>query len=111
MGNLDVLNDTLSNVVTELCGVNIKLNPFNGCLTDFNRFCIVEFSHALNFSEDYMVSVLENVTLVLVHVDLGLFSFLNLHNDEVFGLFSIMVIDNVLVTIVNEGGAPWAESL
>ena len=58
-----------------------------------------------------MISLLENVALVLMHVNSSLFSLLDLHDDEVFGLLSVVVIDYMLVSVIDESGSPGTEAL
>ena len=58
-----------------------------------------------------MISLLENVALVLMHVYSSLFSLLDLHNDEVFGLLSVVVVDDMLVSVIDESGSPGTKAL
>ena len=51
------------------------------------------------------------MAFVFMHVDLSLFTLLNLHDNEVFGLLTIVIIDDVLVSIIDKGGTPRTESL
>ena len=58
-----------------------------------------------------MISLLENVTLVFMHVNSSLFSLLDLHDDKVFGLLSVVIVDDMFVSVVDESGSPWSEAL
>lgn len=59
----------------------------------------------LNFLEPDIISVLEAVSLVLMTVDES-FSVLSDSNDDGrSALFSIFIVDDVLVTIIDEGKA------
>lgn len=80
-------------------------------LNDLVRATVVYLFHALHLSEFDVISFLVDVSFVFMSGNNGFLTFLNHHNDEVFGLFSIGICDHMVVSEVNEGISPWTEGL
>lgn len=63
----------------------------------------VELGHALDFSERHVVSVLEDVALVLVYSHDSWVALGDVGYNEILGLFAVLVVDHEFVAVIEEG--------
>ena len=109
--HLDVLDDTLTSVLTEVACIDSKAEAVSLRVKDFDVRQVVQLSHAFNLDELDEVTVLVSVTLVLVHMDSWFVALLDATDDELLGLLTILISDLKLRTVVKESVGHDSESL
>lgn len=77
LGDLDVLNYSLSQVVSKGGAVNVESNGVGGCIDNLDWLSLVYLGHALHFAQNYVVSFLVDVSFVFVQSHFRLCSLLN----------------------------------
>lgn len=118
----NILNSSLSCIIWKFRWVNLQCDCVNCCRDNFNWFSFINFCHSFDFSQYYVVSFLENMSFVFMTCNSsGSFfsssffwahsSFFNHGDDEIFGNFTIMICDNMVITIINESITPWSKCL
>jgi len=109
--NFDIFNNALSCVITESSWIQIDSNCKYSSFYNFSRLQSIYLSHSLNFSELDIVTFLIWMSFIFMQCYICLLSFFYHSYNEWFSCFSIMVCNNVIVSIVKECIAPWTESL
>ena len=105
MRHLNIFANTLSYVVRETRGVQLKGEGEWSGLEHFSWLEIVNLSHTLDFSNLNIVTLVEGVPLVLMHGNYGLLSLLNVREHELTCVFTIGICNDVLLSEVGEGKA------
>ena len=111
LGNLHVLNNTLSDVGAESSGVNVQLETITINDRNLSWWESVQLSHAFDFSELDEVSILEFMSLVFMDSDNSRVTLSHIHHDEWSRIFTISVVDNEAVTVVQENETARSECL
>lgn len=103
LGHLLVLDGTLTLVVRELGRIELKRKRVRLGADNLGRRQIVDLGHALNLGEHNIVTLLIGMALVLVHLNGRPLALLNEGDDELSGVLTVVVRDDVLLTVVKEG--------
>lgn len=106
---LDLLNDTLSGVGVEFCGVAFDSEGVGGLDLDGELFS-VDLFHSLDLSETNEVTITESVSLGIVDGDEGWVLLGDEGDHGILELFSVLIKDDVLITEVNEGESVESET-
>mmetsp|Transcript_21396 Transcript_21396/g.33092 ORF Transcript_21396/g.33092 Transcript_21396/m.33092 type:complete len:705 (+) Transcript_21396:1078-3192(+) len=109
--DLDVLDETLANVLAELSGVKFEGESEGSSCADLDGLGVVDLGHSLHLSERDEVSFLEDVPFILMDSDLGLLSLVDVGNDEALGLLSVVISHHVLGSVIHESESPRSEGL
>ena len=102
-GYIDILDETLTRVCTEVCSVEAELEAVGTGIEDLDGSSLIELCHALNLYELDVITVLISMALILVHVYHGVLTLLNAANNELAVGFTIFVGDGEVGTVVKEG--------
>ena len=105
-GHLLIFNNTLSSVISPARGVNIQSDSVNSSSGDLKRSLSIDLSHTLNFSELNIISFLVNVSFIFVNCNSSFGSFFYQSHYKLLRLFTILVCNYMLRTVVYECISP-----
>lgn len=112
LGDLDILNQSLSRVGWPLTSIQVDLErEWSHHSSDLNRLSSVDLGHTLDLIELHVVTLLVAVALILVDGDHGLLLVGNRYDHELLAVLTISVVDSMLGAIVNEGIAEETKGL
>ena len=107
----NVLHQSLSLILRERGGINFEFEAETIYYFNLHWIFAIQFSHTLNLSELHIITILELMSLVLMHSDNGGISLCDIHNNEGLSLLTISIINLELFSIIEEGIAPGSMAL
>lgn len=110
LGHFDVFYQSFSTVRPKICSINLQLKA--KAIDDLNlsRWQAIQFSHAFNFLELHIISILEFVSLVLMNCNNAWIFISCIDNNERFCFFSICISNNKISSVVQESETSWSIS-
>jgi hypothetical protein len=107
----NIFNNSLTSIFCETSWIKINSEAVSGCTNNLYRFNIIYLSHTLNFTEYNIVTFLIRMTFIFMNSNQGCCSFFNRWNNKVFGCLTIMISNNVSISIVYKCVTPRSKSL
>lgn len=109
--HFDVFNNSLTSIFSETSWIKIDCEAVSCCANNFSRFNIVYLSHTLNFTENNIITLLIRMTFIFMNRNQSFCPFFNRWNNKVFGCLTIMISNNVGISIINKCITPRSKSL
>jgi len=106
-----IFNNSLTSICSETSWIKIDCKAVSCRAYNLCRFNIIYLSHSLNFTEYNIITLLIRMTFVFMNSNQSCCSFFNRWNNKVFGCLTIMISNNVSISIIYKCITPRSKSL
>lgn len=104
--DLNIFAHTINLIVAETSRVKLKGEGEWSSIDNLSRRKVIDLFHSVNFSQHYIVSLLIRVSFIFMDGDHSFLSFFNHRNNKLLSLFTILIVNGMTLSVINECVSP-----